>query len=505
MKINIFKIDSSSIDSLTEELEENGFECLYDEEPEGFYKALYLSKKSSNNQGWINYYKPLLENDEYDDLVAGIGSNSLSGVMLIQNNEADTTYAISHGQAHFLVRKHCNKDFGLDLAERIANVEGLKLKHSQTFSSLAKKDITSYNKNRKLDSSYEYAEAFNYVKCKTNEKSVWGDTVDFGESACFSFGKKVSYKPSELENLIIKIDEALQKDANIHLPRYHKVKDKELINALDKELDENFEKYLSDLITDDYWLTGVSFNFSSEFSYSVKYKRTELIPLSESLDIKTVKDALEANKELVNNDYSYVKVIFYDEEGKEVFHRPLRKMIQATVDFDNKYYVYAGGEWIEFSKSYVSYIEAEVDKIELIEKDDYGLNEDDLIPKMVSDFGYTQLHRSMVYFKGYSIEQADLINDDNIVMVKDQKSTADIVYLVKQATTALRTAYEQTEIPNNFDGHNVCLWILSSRTTMPASLSKLRSFHILDALNDFQIEARKKNLNPVVWFSTKSN
>ena len=51
---------------------------------------------------------------------------------------------LSYGQTHFIIRKYCDKDFGLNLAERILDPQGLKMKHSQTFTSAGKKDITSY-------------------------------------------------------------------------------------------------------------------------------------------------------------------------------------------------------------------------------------------------------------------------------------------------------------------------------------------------------------------------
>ena len=90
---------------------------------------------------------------------------NLAGVLLIKTTLS--IFAISHGQVHFLLRLYCEKDFGLDLAERIAQQDGLSIKHSQTFTSLGQKDITSYNKKRSLEEVIDYGEAFNYKKCKS--------------------------------------------------------------------------------------------------------------------------------------------------------------------------------------------------------------------------------------------------------------------------------------------------------------------------------------------------
>lgn len=172
MKVNVFKIENDKVDDLTVELEENGFECEADNEDENGYTALYLRKKRSENKGWLGYYQQLLSDDKFAYYTENIGSETVSGLFLIQKDEY--SYVLSYGQTHFIIRKYCDKDFGLNLAERILDPQGLKMKHSQTFTSAGKKDITSYIRNRKLDDSRDYGEAFSYVKCKTANKDLWG-------------------------------------------------------------------------------------------------------------------------------------------------------------------------------------------------------------------------------------------------------------------------------------------------------------------------------------------
>ena len=49
---------------------------------------------------------------------------------------------------------------------------------------------------------------------------------------------------------------------------------------------------------------------------------------------------------------------------------------------------------------------------------------------MVASDKYTQLHKDNVYIDGeYCIEKADLIDDESVVMIKDQHQQADLVYL----------------------------------------------------------------------------
>lgn len=500
MKINIFKVDNASVDDLVVELENNGYDAVSDLEDDDHYMVLYLKRKSSETQGWIDFYKPILEDKEYKEYSQNLGSETLAGVYLI---EKDTyCYAVTHGQSHFIVRKYCDKDFGLNLAERIVDPVGLKMKHSQTFTSASKKDITSYTHKRKLDSSFEYGEAFSYVKCKTVDKKLWGETTDFGESARFTSGKDFSFKAKTLFELADRIDSQLVQDPIVRLPRYKKVTDKAILEILEKELKKRFLDFLTDVDTEDYWLTGVSFNFSSDYKYSLKIYNHDLTEITDNLDVTLIKKCITDNEDKIKERYDLIKVRFYDEDDEFVFSRALQDLLQITIDYDNKYYVLFHNEWVEFSDSYVKFIEEQVDGIDFEIKDHKGLSETDLIADLVGQGLYTQLHKNNVYIGKNCVEQADLMDNNNVIMIKDQCQQADLVYLVKQATTSIRLTDSGELQDKVYNGKNVCLWMLVNRKTL-RKLSDFKSFHLLDALNDFKKEAISKNLNPVVWISLK--
>ena len=245
MKINLFKIPKDNVLNLTVDLEENGYNPEVDQDTDECYFALYLRKKHSESQGWLDYYEGILDEKVFSDYADNLGSETVSGVFLIETSYY--AYAVAHGQAHYVVRRYCDKDFGLDLAERILDPKGLKMKHSQTFTSVGKKDITSYSQKRKLDDSREYGEAFSYLKCKTIDKSAWGEHVDCGESVRFSFGKDFALRPEELHLLTNRVDEMLKTDSVLKLPRYHKVTDKVILNHLKQELSQHFLDFLTDV------------------------------------------------------------------------------------------------------------------------------------------------------------------------------------------------------------------------------------------------------------------
>lgn len=193
-------------------------------------------------------------------------------------------------------------------------------------------------------------------------------------------------------------------------------------------------------------------------------------------------------------------MVFYDENDDPVFSRSLIELIQATIDLDGKYYVLFHNEWVEFSDSYVEYIKQQVDLIQFSIKDIAENSETELIDHLAASGEYKQLHKHNTYIGQYCIETADLMDADNVIMVKGQHQEADLVYLIKQATTSLRLASTGEIKENVFEGRNVCLWMLVNRKNLQ-KLSDFRSFHLLDALNDFKQEVTNKNLTPVVWIS----
>lgn len=330
---------------------------------------------------------------------------------------------------------------------------------------------------------------------------MWGETADFGESARFSFGKSFHLSPIELYRFTDEIEKVLKEEANIKLPRYHKVIDKGVLETFNKELDKHFLDFVTDVDVSDYWLTGVSFNFSNDYRYSLKLFKTDLSDISDTLDINYIRETILNNKEKIKQNYNSIRVIFYNENDESLFAKKLKELLQITVEFNGKYYVFFQNQWVEFSESYVKFIQEQVDSINFHVKQSTNQTETELIDSLVASGKYTQLHKDNVYINGkYCIEKADLMDDENVIMIKDQHQQADLVYLVKQATTSLRLANAGEIGKNVFNGRSVCLWMLVNRKTL-TKLSDFKSFHLLDALNDFKKSAVALNLTPEVWIT----
>ena len=76
--------------------------------------------------------------------------------------------------------------------------------------------------------------------------------------------------------------------------------------------------------------------------------------------------------------------------------------------------------------------------------------------------------------------------------------------MIAQAKTSIRLTTSGEISENIFKGRNVCLWMLLKRKRLD-KLSDLKSFHLLDAINEFRKEVQGKGFEPRIWISLKTN
>ena len=135
-----------------------------------------------------------------------------------------------------------------------------------------------------------------------------------------------------------RINEQLSQKPIVSLPRYRKVVDKATLEYLKLELNKHFLDFLSGVDVEDYWLTGVSFNFSNDYKYSLKFRNRDLSVVMSTLDVGTIRKTIDENRELIKDRYDLLRVLFYDEDEEFVFYRNLNELVQITIDFEGKYY-----------------------------------------------------------------------------------------------------------------------------------------------------------------------
>ena len=121
-KYNIYKINKEREIDLIEKLDSVNLTLSKSILVDGYTLSFYFSKEPKDiDIWWVDIYSEFLEegNIPYNKVYFA--------TMIISNN--DYCYAVSLGKAHFYLRNFCDPDFGLDLAERIADEKNLKIKN----------------------------------------------------------------------------------------------------------------------------------------------------------------------------------------------------------------------------------------------------------------------------------------------------------------------------------------------------------------------------------------
>lgn len=99
------------------------------------------------------------------------------------------------------------------------------------------------------------------------------------------------------------------------------------MTSLNEELDKHFLDFITEVDVSDYWLTGVSFNFSNDYRYSLKIYRTDLSEISDTLDANFIRETIVNNKDKINNNYNVIRVMFYDENDEVLFAKKLKELL----------------------------------------------------------------------------------------------------------------------------------------------------------------------------------
>ncbi|HAT7776742.1 TPA: hypothetical protein JAZ41_15850, partial [Legionella pneumophila] len=128
-KFNIFRLKKETERNLLDKFRSVGLMLCNKKEIDGFTLTLFISKNPKQvDIWWVDLY------DEYLDVIEDKPKNKVYfGVFLISNESL--LYAVSMGKSHFYLKEFCDLDFGINMAERIADNSNLKLKNSKLFGS----------------------------------------------------------------------------------------------------------------------------------------------------------------------------------------------------------------------------------------------------------------------------------------------------------------------------------------------------------------------------------
>ena len=112
MRLNIFRIPSDQRSALRKKLAENGLSSTRKLKQDGWVgDFLFCPDPPPGVIPWVKTFSEYLGSRQDD-------TRSYFAIVLAKN---DSTYAIALGKTHFFVRPHCDYDFGIELAKRIAD------------------------------------------------------------------------------------------------------------------------------------------------------------------------------------------------------------------------------------------------------------------------------------------------------------------------------------------------------------------------------------------------
>jgi len=422
-------------------------------------------------------------------------------VLLI--HKKDICYAISLGKSHFYLKSFCDLDFGLNLAERIADPGNIKIKNSKFYKSKKNKVVTTYQEGSDMD--LDSGESTHYLKAITIDKETWGKIASFGHSVLLN----INLKPDELPRLIENLEEKLTEEKLLNIPRVIKIDDKNEIIRLDKLLaDKIIQKSEANLQEDTISLSGVDFVFSDQFEYGF-YVKGESNNKSEKgeLTINNLTNFVKSNKINLKNDLNSIKVKIHNEYGRDRTV-PLKEILDF-IDEDKRCCL-LDGTWYQFNQSYIKFLHEEIDAInfECDEQEVIAPNEDEFNKSKVAQ-GFINCDKVCRQIdKKYKVEHMDLYKDEILYFVKFGKPQK-FNYAIDQASNTIKLLQNsQSEIKiddQEIKPKTICLWFVLDRKSKLDKLSQINSLIFHMKLLEWKRLARNAGYNPKIIISYKSS
>lgn len=521
-KYNLYKVNTERKDSLVESLQDKGFVKVLESDSGDFHlETFFTPDPIPTDVWWLEQYSEYF--GEYTDRKNRI----YSGAILASSQAGSSTYLIALGKAHFYVQPFIEIDFGLNFAEKIADISSAKLKSSKRFAGATSKSIISFSTDSLL--AFNSGEAAEYVKLKPSNKEDWGKSfIHFGTSVQFG---SVDCAPSQIGTLLQKVDQALQQTQSVKLPRMLAIKDPLKIDQLDQELAAAIQSPSSNRAVEiyDYDLYGTDFVFSQNTHVKLKFKNDDTgikveSSLLSTLTLESVRDFVNEHGLNLSETIREIQVqVFVDETSK--FHAKLVALLEYVGDENTFLYK---GKWFYFNQSFLEYLTDSVSSIATTvsptvftknEHEDWrqanptlkvNYREQYVLNKLADQMnGFVINDRELDYKhiggKKLSIEISDLIDRENkTLLVAKIGEAKDFAYAANQASTALSMVDDnkyRTEAGEIIDVEKIVLFFACTNATTPSNVSDVSSINFLLQLNELLLLAREKKVELSITFA----
>jgi len=496
-KFNLYKIKTDQKDNLVKKIKDVGLKKIGNKTIDGFNLDFYFSNEPEPIPiWWTEIYKDFFGEIEKPK------NKIYFATLLVYNSQV--VYAVSLGKTHFYLKHFCDSDFGLNLAERIADDTNTKIKNSKFYKSRKNKILTTYQEGSGID--FDSGESIHYLRAKTIDKANWGENASFGQSVQFS----IEIKPENLPDFIKKIEEILKQPQRIKLPKVILMQDEETQNKLDNLLAKALTSSSQSSTTvqeSDITLSGVDFIFSDQYEYSfyVKGVRDSYTDKGDlTLDrLRQFISKKEINLETQLND---VRVKVHNEFGRD-----FSVSLKETLDFveEKERHCLIDGKWYQFNQSYLDFLKEEVDSIDFKSQEDVSDKTEQEFNQRKGLEGFVNCDRlNETLCKKYKVEKVDLYKDKMLYFVKfgnPQKMN----YVVDQAINTVKLLQNnQSKIQINGEERvveTICLWLVFDRKQKFNKLSELNSLIFHMKLADWKRLVQDARYKPMIYVSYRKN
>jgi uncharacterized protein (TIGR04141 family) len=498
-KYNIYKIDKNKETDLIEKLQSVGLSLAGQKIIDDFTLSFYVSEKPDDiHIWWVDLYNDYLKLDPKPK------NKAYYAVLLISSSAL--FYAVSMGKSHFYLKDFCDTDFGINLAERIADNNNLKLKNSKLFGGKKSKTIISYQEHSEFE--YDSGESINYVKANTIDKEKWGEIASFGNSVQLHLEKS----PDDLPELIETIEEELKKEPQIVLPRATAITDDKEITKLDKKLaHEIVNNTISELQVAEANVSGVDFVFIDKNQYQFIFGQQRQ-KIEGELKLSNLQDFVGQCGIDLMVSMNDIKIKVSDENNKG-YTKPLKFFLDYV---DDERHFLLDGKWHIFNQNYIEFLKKQIDERIRLEKFDINFSNSGFNrwikerpdgEKTAHDYalreieGYINLDRKIESLQQYKIEKLDLYKDDTAFFVKIG-TPQKLSYVIDQSVATVKIIQSRTSTIQidelDIKPKKICLWLILERQNKVAKISEIKSLIFLMKLVEWQRQCANAGYEAIV-------
>lgn len=285
----------------------------------------YSANLKGSQVWWWDAYKDFVDAD-----VEEPRNKSYFALLIAEHqSSADNAYLVSIGKTHFYLSNYIERDFGVNLAIRMASEKSILLKKSRYFGGSKRQEISSYGEF--TPNNYQPGESVEHLKMKAENQDIWGDkNIIFADSVQL----ECEIPPKNLPIMFDMIETTLAGKEIINLPKLEQVKDSNLCNQLDAVFTESLKSSEGKVALEEFEVHGIDFCFRFlDYDYKIYVANSKGVNVSavktgNSIDMNDIRSFVSKIQTPFNADS--IKIQFKKDDASK-FTKSLKEIGRAHV------------------------------------------------------------------------------------------------------------------------------------------------------------------------------